>query len=415
MKYFQQKYIPQNLTAAALIILSAFSTPTWADTYPNLPYQSELYSDTNNWLCHPDQLTEDNTCLNNLDTLIVNADGSEFAEPFVANEDAPVDCFYVYPTASIDLRVNSDLNAGQQEIVTTRVQAGLYSKVCRVFAPLYRQRTLTMLGINLFAGFLVSDEVNELSRETAYGDVLDAFKHYLANYNDGRGIILVGHSQGSGVLSRLIREEFENSDYLSQLLISAHLPGATLAVPVGHEVGGSFSKTPVCNSKEQTGCVVSFVSYRENDPFLENPAFGLIEDENFEAICVNPADLTENSPNLDVRLPLQQAPITSLLVDKKGSGGPYPNVYKNFFKSANYSLFNVPGKFTGQCQRNDLGVHYLEVTLLNDAGDQRASEYEGELWVAPNWGLHLLDVSLAMGDLLTLAESQIESWLANTE
>ena len=37
-----------------------------------------------------------------------------------------------------------------------------------------------------------------------YDDVVDAWNYYLAHENHGRGVVLVGHSQGSGVLTGLI-------------------------------------------------------------------------------------------------------------------------------------------------------------------------------------------------------------------
>ena len=44
-------------------------------------------------------------------------------------------------------------------------------------------------------------------RETAYQDVRSAFFDYLAHDNDGRGIVFIGHSQGAGVLRRLLRAQ----------------------------------------------------------------------------------------------------------------------------------------------------------------------------------------------------------------
>jgi len=40
---------------------------------------------------------------------------------------------------------------------------------------------------------------------TAYIGVVKAFSEYLAKYNDGRGFVLLGHSQGALILEQLIK------------------------------------------------------------------------------------------------------------------------------------------------------------------------------------------------------------------
>src|SRR5690606_25433084 len=206
--------------------------------------------------------------------------------------DAPeVDCFYVYPTTSLDLGPNSNFLATAQEKQTTFAQFTRYSEVCRTFAPIYRQRTLTYLALDTLADNLVSDESARKATEKAYADVLDAFREYIAYHNRGRGFILVGHSQGSRLLRQIIAEEVEQHPYLAKRLIAAHLPGFSIEVPVGADVGGSFASTPACRSADQTGCVISFASYRKGDPELATARFGVTATSNTQALCVNPAAL----------------------------------------------------------------------------------------------------------------------------
>ncbi|MNC96966.1 hypothetical protein D3C83_144780 [compost metagenome] len=56
------------------------------------------------------------------------------------------------------------------------------------------------------------------------------------------------------------------------------------------------------------------------------------------------------------------------------------------------------------------GHQYLEVTIAADASDPRADDIEGDL--TEGWGLHLIDVDVALGDLVALATTQAEAWLA---
>src|SRR5262245_66472494 len=160
-------------------------------------FHSDTYADPANWLCRPDKPGD--VCTGeDLDATVVKADGTTEVQHHEVADDPPVDCFYVYPTTSGDEGISSDMVPGEfEEIATTRNQAARFTSSCRVFAPMYRQLTLNALGGRAQGDFATA------SRQ-AYQDVLDAFKQYLANDSDGRGFVLIGHSQGSIILGRLI-------------------------------------------------------------------------------------------------------------------------------------------------------------------------------------------------------------------
>ena len=81
-----------------------------------------------------------------MDATQVNADGSTKVIPWTPAKNAPVDCFYVYPTISADPGSNSDLNPSpEQEGYAARNQVARLGEQCRVFAPVYRQVTLAGL------------------------------------------------------------------------------------------------------------------------------------------------------------------------------------------------------------------------------------------------------------------------------
>ena len=114
-----------------------------------------------------------------------------------------------------------------------------------------------------------------LSRGPQYDDVRDAWRYYLEHDNRGRGVVLVGHSQGSFILAELIRQEIDGKPTQSRL-VSAILLGATLSVPRGKDVGGSFKNIPLCRAAAQTGCVVTYVSFRSTIPPPPNTRFGKV-------------------------------------------------------------------------------------------------------------------------------------------
>ena len=384
-------------------------TPVAEAVNPYPGYVSASYTGLDNWLCHPQLGSAGNVCSADLRTIAVEADGSAAVLDPVPATDAPVDCFYVYPTASADVGANSDFRAGPQEIETTISQAARYREVCRVYAPVYRQRTLTVLALNVVAGQVLPFELGPNASENAYVDVLDAFRQYIAEENQGRGYILIGHSQGASLLRRLVAEEIETRPALKQRLVAAHLIGSTIAVPIGADVGGSFVSTPACRHPQQTGCVVAYSSYREGDPQLDEPRFGITGDPATQALCTHPAALAGGAAPLAIHVPFELPPVFQLLLIPRGSGGPYADRAANL--AVDVPFYAVPNQLSGECVVDANGTSYLEVRIAADANDPRADDYPGEFFGGTGWGLHLADVSLAQGDLVRLATAQTLAWL----
>jgi hypothetical protein len=75
---------------------------------------------------------------------------------------------------------------------------------------------------------------------------------------------------------------------------------------------------------------------------------------------------------------------------------------------------SVPGLLTAACVSNDKGS-YLEITVNADASDPRADNIPGDVMAAgkpnPSWGLHLIDVHAAMGDLIALVGRQSKAYV----
>jgi len=335
--------------------------------------------------------------LGDLDATSVVADGTATVEPHTPAADPPIDCFYVYPTASFDSAGNSDLIANEEEIFVTRNQVARFNSVCRVFAPIYRQITLTAL----FDDTVTSDP------ELAYGDVVDAFKQYIANDNGGRGFILLGHSQGSGHLTRLIQEEVEQKPALAKRMIAAYLLGTTVAVPEGKDVGGTFQSTPLCNAADQTGCLVTYSSWRDRDPPEADAKFADTHDPSTVAGCVNPAALSGGKATLTPYFPGEVAGVFVVALGEGSS--PYADPAAHDPIATPY--FTMPDFVQAECV--DRGEYqYLEISVMADPDDPRADDFNGDFRGVTGWGLHLVDVSLSLGNLIDLARTQGAAWLA---
>lgn len=351
------------------------------------------YARPDAWLCRPGR---EDFCAVDLDTTVVMADGSTTIEPWAADPDAPIDCFYVYPTVSTDETPNSDLNPGPGEIGVVRSQFARFGEVCKTYAPLYRQITLTALRSRMAGQEVESD------REMAYNDVKAAWRYYLENDNRGRGVVLIGHSQGSGMLTRLIAEEIDGKPIQSRL-VSALIIGTRLPVPRGEVVGGAFESVPLCTSSEQTGCVVTYASFRDDIPPPEDSRFGRVEEQNMIAACTNPAALGGGIGELHAYLSAAGVGMSAGEQSAWVAG-----------KSIDTPFVSVPGLLTAECVDNERGS-YLAVTVHGDPEDPRTDDISGDVLangeIQANWGLHLIDVHLAMGNLIDIVGAQGEAWL----
>ncbi len=355
------------------------------------------YGDDKSWLCRPGR---QDACAVDLTTTVVKADGKLSREKWAADPNAPIDCFYVYPTVSTDPTPNSDMIADPAELNVIRQQFARFASKCRPYAPLYRQVTLAGLRRGLATG----GGAAALSSGIQYDDVRDAWNYYLEHDNKGRGVVLVAHSQGSFILAELIRREIDGKPVQSRL-VSAILLGTTLAVPRGKDVGGAFQHVPLCHSASQTGCVITYASYRSTVPPPADTLFGKVADPNMAAACTNPAALGGGSGELHAYLAREGRTIT-------GTTKPKPWVVPE--RPIETPWVSVPGMLTAQCTSN-ANATYLEVTVHGNPADPRADDIVGDIGangqVLANWGLHLIDANLAMGNLIDIVGKEAKAWL----
>jgi hypothetical protein len=360
-----------------------------------LAQQSNDYNDAKSWLCRPGQ---HDACDVDLTTTVISADGSLTREAWKADPNAPIDCFYVYPTVSTDPTPNSDMNPDPAEFNVIRQQFARFASKCRPYAPMYRQVTLAGLRRILAGG-------GSLEHGLQYDDVRDAWNYYLEHDNKGRGVVLIGHSQGSFILAELIRQEIDGKPVQARM-VSAILPGATQAVPRGKDAGAAFPHVPVCRSATQTGCVILYSMFRSTVPPPANTLFGKVGFKDQVAGCTNPASLEGGPGELHAYLSTDGSTIV-------GTFKPKPWVRPE--RSIDTPWVSVPGLLTAQCMTND-NANYLEVTVHPDASGKRTDDITGDLMagsqVQANWGLHLVDVNLAMGNLVDIVGQQAKAWVA---
>jgi hypothetical protein len=387
---------PLRATTALFTLIGLLAAPWPAESRRKAPvnpypgYRSTIYADPAHWLCRPDT---DDVCDHDLDATSVRADGRAKVERWRRARKAKIDCFYVYPTISTDPTGNSDLVPGDdQELFVVRQQAARLGSECRVFAPVYRQVTLTGL-LSLLGGNPIP-----IDRDLAYADVVDAWKHYIANDNGGRGVILIGHSQGAGLLTALVKNEIDQVDALRERLVSAILLGTSLQVPDGADVGGDFVNVPLCHDRRDVGCAISYGSFRANKPPPANSYFGVSSKAGFKAACTNPAALAGGSGVLHPYFPTDGR---ALPVLPPSSPPQWVDPAKGVDITTQF--VTLPDFVEAECAERQ-GFTYLAITVNGDPADPRIDDIGGDL--TPEWGLHLVDANVAMGDFVTIAHSQ---------
>src|SRR5262245_24871758 len=320
------------------------------------PQTKNDYSKAETWLCRPGR---EDACAVDLASTVVAANGKLTEEKWKANPNAPIDCFYVYPTVSMDATPNSDMDAGPEERRVVQHQFARFGSQCRPYAPLYRQVTLTALRAGMSGRPMAAD------RALGYNDVLDAWKYYLEHDNQGRGVVLIGHSQGSGVLIQLIKNEIDGKP-IQDRVVSAMLLGMNVAVPKGKDVGGAFQTMPLCSLSNQTGCVISYVTFRENAPPPANSLFGRAPGEGMTVACTNPAALGGGSGELHSYLAAGRSANSS-------SAEPKPWVTPE--QPIKTPFVSVPGLLSAECVSNEKGS-YLALKVHGNPADPRARSEE---------------------------------------
>jgi hypothetical protein len=358
------------------------------------------YADPAAWLCRPGRATD--ACgRSNQNATVLQADGSTRIERFQANARAPIDCFYVYPTVSLDPGGNASMKVEKPLTLVVNQQFARFASVCRPYAPIYRQVTLTALRASLNGHPVTVD------RALPYNDVKDAWDYYLAHDNHGRGVALIGHSQGSLVLAELVKQEIDGKPAQSRIL-SVILAGYRLQVPVGKDVGGDFKSVPLCRSAEQLGCAINFASFRADSPPPDDSRlFGASAGEGLEAACVNPAALGGGAGPLQAYLASGIEPVIA--------DGVLPGSWTTPPKRITTPFVVAPGLLSAEC-RNSGTHHYLAIDIHPTPNGARTNVITGDVVVngrvLENWGLHIVDMNLTMGNLIGIVRQEGRAYAA---
>jgi hypothetical protein len=362
-----------GLTACLLASIGAVAVPAVAGGAATRPLRA---SSSTVWLCRPGQAND--PCTASPVTTAVNASGATSPpQNATSRTTKKFDCFYVYPTVSMEPGPNADLTIQDAETVTATVQMSQFSRMCNVWAPLYRQVTK--------AALLSGDTLRTSGISTAFDSVLSAWKDYLAHHNHGHPVVFIGHSQGAAMLIKLLHTQVDPSARLRKRMVSAIILGGNVQVAAGRDVGGSFEHIATCASASQTGCVIAYSTFASEPgaaSLFGRPGQGvsLLSGQTDRAgqsvACVNPATFSTSAGGLAPLFPKSEAPM-------RGVNVTTPWV-------------SFPGLYTAQCEQKG-GASWLQVNTVTTPGDPRPTLESRD----PLWGDHVEDMSLTLGNLVT--------------
>ena len=226
--------------------------------------ESPNYSNLNSWAVHP------------------QTDTKVFERFNQKNEYLPVDIFFIYPTLFTDknnTRWNADIfdDNTRNYVLNSSVkfQASAWLSTGSLYVPYYRQAHLRVFKESFW------NNGGKEAYEMAYVDIKKAFETYLNEYNNGRPIIIAGHSQGAGHAKRLLQDYFDNKP-LQKKLVAAYLIGTKIT-------NEDFSTIPLMNNSSETGGFVTWNTYRlMSERKTKKASFTISQDWIEDALCSNP-------------------------------------------------------------------------------------------------------------------------------
>jgi hypothetical protein len=352
------------------------------------------YATPEYWVCRPD--ITPNECDRNIDATEIKPDGTLEVVKHVPAKDPEFDCFYVAPTVWLGRTAQmTDFSQTGVDLMLDplRSQAARFTRVCRMYAPLYRQAGLS--GVVLTSGADIA-----LSLQ----DVRDAFAYYLEHENQGRDFVILSHSQGTFNATSLIKRDIDEKPEVRAKLLSAVLLGGQPYTPPGERTGGSFKNIPTCTIPGERGCAIGYVSFAKEAPATAGALLGHIGvtfendpvDPNGRVICTEPAALAGNTGRYKGSyFPMQ------LQSTQFGTPTPIPGVETPFVLYRDL--------FRGKCVYEN-GQSYLEVSIEPQPTDTRElPTYRNAVLESVGFGLHLVDYNIPLDDLIDVVALQASS------
>lgn len=345
------------------------------------------------WMCRPGTA---NPCTLPTDTTDLGT-GKTTPARKVTDAEKAVDCFYVYPTVTNQVALTANPVRMPEVDSIARFQAARFGSMCRVFAPIYPQ--VTLIGLGATAALQLKPVV-----DTAYDAVRTAWREYLARDNSGRGVVLIGHSQGTMMLRKLIREEIDGNAAVRNRLVGAFLMGGNVTTAAGSTTGGDFRNVPLCTRRGEFGCVVAFSTdiappvlslFGNTDLDLISGLIGAPTGPGMHIACTDPGPLSGDTGPVGVTVPSDRYAfgIISVLMDYTTFPEALPTSASTWTVSKSRGV--------GGCEDvNRHSMYRIRLTVPQPINE------------LPLFSTHLLDMNFGLDRLVSIAAQQSAAWRA---
>ncbi len=378
----------RHLIAAVAIVITAGLVATGVATADAAP------APPTTWLCSPAMPADPCDLPQDTTDLLTGAVTSPVP---VKESDKPVDCFFVYGTTTNALSPNAERVASPEVRAATSLQGARFNRTCRMFAPVYRQSS--------FPGTVLVNLGYTEPFSVAYRDVLAAWNAYVAQ-NTGRGVILIGHSQGAFMLRKLIREQIDPRPLVRSRLAGAFVMGGNVTTERGSTVGGDFDTIPICTELHQYRCVTAYSTNIVYPPLslfgnssldIASLRAGLPTGPRYEVACTDPAAISGDDDPVGITIP--SAPYPTGILAALLAFTALPEAWP----TSSSTWTTGRGRGVGRCEEVN-GYRQYHITMTRP---QPINEI-------PLFDSHVIDVNFGLDRLVDIASRQAESWLADT-
>lgn len=306
--------------------------------------------------------------------------------------DPEIDVFFVHSTGYVGPGGwNSNMDAENSEIQSTEYMltsmASIFNGCCNIYAPHYREAHLASFGAE-------DTESSFAALDLAYQDIEAAFDYFLENYNQGRPFMIVSHSQGSLHSLRLLENKIDGKA-LSARLVAAYTLGYWLPMD---KFERGFEALQLCETPDQTGCLVSFDSFGEGGQLdgqsrqWYKTGWEIIDNKHIA--CVNPMSWLTN---------------TDRVAATEHTGAMPVEFMRTFYymltaQNPNYKFTELPS-LTNQLTWAQCGENG-ELFVQEQLEGPFSNHFDN-----PNKSYHLLDFSLFYGNIRSNAILRAEAFM----
>lgn len=255
-----------------------------------------------------------------------------------------------------------------------------------MYAPMYREST----------GRASSTRAKTTASRTAYDSVVSAWNDYLDRYNNGRGVVLIGHSEGSYWLAEILGQ-IDQEPKVRRLLVSAIPTGANL--PVYKSGFGPLKTIGPCQSTEQTGCVVDYNAFTRpppSDSIFGKPPQSQFNGHTVKDVCTNPANLHGGRGEAISMYRTQ-------LATQQVAGSTTQGIFGSKPPTSTTPWIEYDGLYSTRCGMVN-GFNVLVVRPTSPVAPALGTPDAA-------WGLHVDDPNIAMGNLVQLVQLETKSYL----